>query len=97
MNGTRSFSRVSIRKAAGRGAAGGVFDAGGVRVPDRSDGYYWKFEGGNGEHGPFETLVHALDDAERGAGVDRIGKPDAFLDNIGYEAAFPRWPGDEAA
>jgi hypothetical protein len=88
-------SSGSIRKAAGRSAA--VFDAGGVRVRDRSDGYYWKFGGVSGEHGPFETLVDALDDAERGAGVDRVGEADAGLDNIGYEAAFPHWPGDEAA
>jgi hypothetical protein len=57
-------------------------------VRERADGYYWKAKGVRKEHGPFGSLVDALDAIQREAGADLIGEPEDWTDEIGYEAAY---------
>ena len=73
----------------GIGSPGNVVDSGGLVVRHGHGGYYWKTKDLREEHGPFESLVEALDDVDRQAGADRIGEPEDWLDSVGYEAAFP--------
>jgi hypothetical protein len=66
-----------------------IFDSRGRCVDERSDGYYWKAKGARQTHGPFASLVDALDDIQREAGSDVIGEPEDWIDEVGYEAAYP--------
>jgi hypothetical protein len=66
-----------------------VLDRGGLCVDERTDGYYWKAKGVRHVHGPFASLVDALDDVQREAGADLVGDPEDWIDDVGYEAAYP--------
>ena len=72
-----------------RNAQHPVLDSGGLCVDERADGYYWRAKGTRDTHGPFASLVDALDDIQREAGVDLVGEPEDWLDDVGYEAAYP--------
>ena len=65
------------------------FETGDLHVDERADGYYWKAKGGRRTHGPFGSLVDALDDIQRDGGADLIGEPEDWIDDVGYEAAYP--------
>jgi hypothetical protein len=66
-----------------------VLDANGLCVSEAADGYYWKAKGARAMHGPFVSLVDALDDVQRESGADLVGDADDWLEDVGYEAAFP--------
>lgn len=65
------------------------FETGDLHVDERADGYYWNARGRRGAHGPFASLVDALDDIQRDGGTDLIGEPEDWVDDVGYEAAYP--------
>jgi hypothetical protein len=66
-----------------------MLDNGGLCVDERADGYYWKAKGVRQIHGPFDSLVDALDDIQREAGADLVGEPEDWIEEVGYEAAYP--------
>jgi hypothetical protein len=65
------------------------FESGDLHVDERDDGYYWNAKGSREMHGPFGSLVDALDDIQQRAGSDLIGEPEDWIDDVGYEAAYP--------
>jgi hypothetical protein len=81
--------RSGIGTTAAAGKAHAILDGDGMCLRERADGYYWKAKGVRKEHGPFGSLVDALDDIQREAGSDLIGEAEDRIDEIGYEAAFP--------
>jgi hypothetical protein len=80
--------RTATSRARKSGAAR-VLESGGLCVNECSDGYFWKLKGVKQEHGPFGTLVDALDDIQKSVGSDLIGEPEDWIDEVGYEAAYP--------
>lgn len=80
--------RTAIRTKARHGAHA-VLQNGGLCVDERADGYYWTAKGARRTHGPFDSLVDALDDIQREAGADLVGEAEDWIDDVGYEAAFP--------
>jgi hypothetical protein len=80
--------RTPKRKSSESRAAEVIFDQGGVLILDRKGGAFWRLKRTGTEHGPFKTLIDALDDFERRAGADPVGEPEDWLDEIGYEAAY---------
>jgi len=81
--------RTHIGRTKAPGGAHHVMDSGGLCVDERSDGYYWKAKGTRDTHGPFGSLVDALDDLQRESGSDLVGEPEDWIDDVGYEAAYP--------
>jgi hypothetical protein len=80
-----------MRTRIGRAKAGShaILDADGLCLHEGADGYYWKAKGVRQMHGPFASLVEALDDIQREAGADLIGEAEDWIDEVGYEAAYP--------
>ncbi len=58
-----------------------------TKVIARDNGHYLWLDDTGTEHGPFATVADALDGAKRETRA--AGKPDDWLAEIGYEAAFP--------
>jgi hypothetical protein len=81
--------RTHIGRTKLRIAAHPVINGDGLCVDERSDGYYWKAKGARDTRGPFGSLVDALDDIQREAGSDLVGEPEDWLDDVGYESAYP--------
>ena len=80
---------TSTGKAGRRSAEHPAIDALGVYLHECADGYYWRAKGVRRSHGPFTTLVDALDDIQRESGADLVGDPEDWIDDVGYEAAYP--------
>jgi len=45
-------------------------EAGGTRIVERPDGFYWRSEDGLKDYGPFETRLAAVADMETGGETD---------------------------
>jgi hypothetical protein len=89
------MERAMRIKADKRYGTHAVLDSDGLCVNERAEGYFWKLKGVRREHGPFESLVDALDDIQRRVGSDLIGEPEDWIDDVGYEAAYPEAVGLE--
>ncbi len=80
-------THTTTARSRARGHA--FLEGGGLCVDERADGYYWKAKGVRDVHGPFASLVEALDDLQRESGSDLVGDPEDWIDDVGYEAAYP--------
>jgi hypothetical protein len=70
------------------------------RVIERPGGFYWKSENGNGEHGPFPTVLDAVTDMQ--STEDSEYEPEDSFEADGSELGIGRWidpdtgqPGEE--
>jgi len=62
-----------------------------TRVIERPDGFYWQALDGSREHGPFETLLEAVQDmAEVDAGEESI-EPGETLQEAQAEIGMSDW------
>lgn len=81
--------RTSTGRAKAHNGSHAVLDGSTLCLHEGTDGFYWKAKGVRQTHGPFPSLVEALDDIQREAGADLVGEPEDWIDEVGYEAAYP--------
>jgi hypothetical protein len=60
-----------------------------ARIVERPDGFYWQAKDGGKEFGPFETLIAAVHDMQRGDGEEV--EPGETLEEAESEIGIAEW------
>ena len=59
-----------------------------ARIVERPDGFYWQSKDGGKEFGPFDTLIAAVQDMQRG---DEEVEPGETLEEAASEIGIAEW------
>jgi hypothetical protein len=62
-----------------------------ARIVERPDGFYWQSKDGGKEFGPFETLIAAVQDMQRGDGEQAEPEPGETLEEAESEIGIAEW------